>query len=127
MDGGSMRQVHCTDELRRLLDGPYRHIWLRMVSRMPRDGISFSAVAKVLARAAERDRPEGVHPRELRDRVRRALTQGRLTNDTLELFIRAFGIRVAEADRLWKLLLEAPVIPEPRDSDEREGTDLRHR
>jgi hypothetical protein len=110
----SGRQGRCTAELRRLLEGPYRYVWLRAVSRAHGEQINFSAVAKVLARAAEQDRPEGVHHRELRDRVRRALTHDRLTNDTLDLFIRAFGIRSPDADRLWTLLLERPALPEPR-------------
>jgi len=112
--GGSGRQGRCTAELRRLLEGPYRYVWLRSVSRAHGEQINFSAVAKVLARTAELDRPEGVHHRELRDRVRRALTHDRLTNDTLDLFIRAFGIRTPDAERLWILLLERPAVPEPR-------------
>lgn len=114
MAGHSGRQGRCADELRRLLEGPYRYVWLRAVSRAHGERINFSAVAKVLARAAELDRPEGVHHRELRDRVRRALTHDRLTNDTLALFIRAFGIHGPDAERLWTLLLERPAVPEPR-------------
>jgi hypothetical protein len=114
MTGDPGRQGRCAAELRRLLDGPYRPVWLRLVSRVHGDRINFSAVAKVLARTAEVDRPDGVHHRELRDRVRRALSHDHMTNETLELFIRAFGIRGPEADRLWTLLLGRPVIPEPR-------------
>jgi hypothetical protein len=110
----SGRQGRCAAELRRLLEGPYRHVWLRLVSRAHGDRINFSAVAKVLARTAEIDRPDGVHHRELRDRVRRALSHDQMTNETLALFIRAFGIRRPEADQLWTLLLGNPVIPEPR-------------
>jgi hypothetical protein len=114
MTGVSERQCGCAAELRRLLEGPYRHVWLRLVTRVHGDRINFSAVAKVLVRAAELDRPDGVHHRELRDRVRRALSQNQMTNETLALFIRAFGIRGSEADRLWALLLAVPAIPEPR-------------
>jgi hypothetical protein len=112
--GNSGRQGRCADELRRLLEGPYRYVWLREVSRAHGEQINFSAVAKVLARAAELDRPDGVHHRELRDRVRRALGHDRLTNETVDLFIRAFGMRGAHAERLWALLLERTTLPEPR-------------
>jgi hypothetical protein len=114
VEGGSGRKGACAAELRRLLEGPYRHVWLRLADRARGDRINFSAVAKVLARAAEFDRPEGVHHRELRDRVRRALGHDRLTNETLELFLRGFSIRRADADRLWRLMLDMPAIPEPR-------------
>jgi hypothetical protein len=115
----STRQGRCAAHLRALLEGPYKHVWLRAVSREREGRINYSAIAKVLTRTAELDRPDGVHHRELRDRVRRALLDGRLSATSLELFIRAFNIHRSDADRLWTLLLDrwseqhAPV-PEPR-------------
>ncbi|MBB2944285.1 hypothetical protein FB565_004014 [Actinoplanes lutulentus] len=108
------RQTLCASYLRALLTGPYRHVWLRMVDRERSGEINFSAVAKVLARTAELDTPDGVDHRGLRDRVRRALSQDRLTTSTLDLFIRGFGIHGPETERLWILLLGGPVVPEPR-------------
>lgn len=113
MSGDSGRQERCAAELLQLLQGPYRQIWARCVDRSHGEQVSYSAVAKVLARTAALDRPDGVHHRELRDRVRRALVQGRLTNETLDLFVRAFAMRRADADRLWALLLLHP-LPAPR-------------
>ncbi|WP_157411188.1 MULTISPECIES: hypothetical protein [Actinoplanes] len=113
------RQSICASHLRDLLTGPYRHVWLRMVDREGPAEIHFSAVAKVLARTAERDSPDGAHHRGLRDRVRRALAQDRLSASTLDLFIRGFGIRGPEAARLWQLLLGGPAeIPAPRPAPE---------
>ncbi|WP_229072857.1 hypothetical protein [Actinoplanes sp. DH11] len=124
---GPGRQSLCASHLRVLLTGPYRHVWLRMVARERVGEINFSAVSKVLARTAERDTPDGVHPRALRDRVRRALRHDVVSAQTLDLFIRGFGIHGPEAVRLWALLLSGPVVPEPRTPARSPGTSAARR
>jgi hypothetical protein len=128
----SGRQGRCATHLVRLLEGSYRHVWQRTVSRERAGRINYSAVAKVLARTAEQDRPDGVHHRELRDRVRRALHDGRLSGPTLDLFIRSFRIHQPDADRLWRLLAGAPAdepsaVPEPRTPDDSAAARLQDR
>jgi hypothetical protein len=49
-------------------------------------------------RATDRD----VGPRQLKDRVSRALTGTGLSRDTLALFIEAFGIDAEETEKLWR-------------------------
>jgi hypothetical protein len=95
--------------LRQLLlkPGPYRDAWQNQVAR-PRDGvINQLAVAEVIAR----QRAAGGHPGDsqmppyqLRDVVSGALFGGKLTADTLQAFISAFGFSEEESDRLRRLL-----------------------
>ncbi|MCL6538089.1 MAG: hypothetical protein K6T28_05855 [Acidothermus sp.] len=96
--------------LRRLLNepGPYRRRWQQHALRLRGNSINQAAVAQVLARrlweAGERDEEHADLPRELKDRVARALRGEVLSPATLRLFIEAFDFTEAEAGRLWQLL-----------------------
>jgi hypothetical protein len=87
--------------------GPYRRRWEQHVVRARSGEITQLAVAEVLARylwshprvAGDAD----VLPRQLKDTVARALSGTLLSRPTLALFIDAFGISGADADRLWRL------------------------
>lgn len=95
--------------LRELLaqQGQYRRLWEQHVVRSRPGEITQLAVAEVLARhlwnhprvAGDAD----VLPRQLKDTVARALSGTLLSRPTLALFIDAFGISDAGADRLWRL------------------------
>lgn len=95
--------------LRELLaqQGQYRRLWEQHVVRSRPGEITQLAVAEVLARhlwnhprvAGDAD----VLPRQLKDTVARALSGTLLSRPTLALFIDAFGISDAHADRLWRL------------------------
>lgn len=85
-------------------EGPQREIWIKMAKssrtplgrriRIPRDGVSKVAVCLVL------QREKGGTPREIKDRVGRALSGKILEEDTLEDFITHFRI---EGDSLRQL------------------------
>ena len=87
--------------------GQYRRLWEQHVVRSRPGEITQLAVAEVLARhlwnhprvAGDAD----VLPRQLKDTVARALSGTLLSRPTLALFIDAFGISDAHADRLWRL------------------------
>ena len=87
--------------------GPYRRRWEQYVVRSRSSEINQLAVAEVLARhlwshprvAGDAD----ALPRQLKDTVARALSGTLLSRPTLALFIDAFGIFGADADRLWRL------------------------
>lgn len=95
--------------LRQLLlrPGAYRRLWEPHVVRERRGEINQLAVAEVLAEhlwsyprtAGDTD----VMPRQLKDSVSRALSGRLLSRPLLALFIDAFCISDAEADRLWRL------------------------
>ena len=95
--------------LRELLtqQGPYRRRWEQHVVRSRPGEITQLAVAEVLARhlwnhprvAGDAD----ALPRQLKDTVARALSGTLLSRPTLALFIDAFGLSGAHADRLWRL------------------------
>jgi hypothetical protein len=95
--------------LRQLLlqPGPYRHAWQNHVAS-PRDGvINQLAVAEVIAgQPAAHGHPGArqVQPYQLRDVVSGALYGGKLTGETLQAFIDAFGFSEEECDRLRRLL-----------------------
>ena len=88
-----------------LRDEPYRADWL-VYARRPRPGqISQAAVAQVVANylwdtglADEHDRNL---PRELKDRIGRALRGEVLTPETLSWLIHAFGLDEDETAELW--------------------------
>jgi hypothetical protein len=95
--------------LRELLQrqGGYRRQWEQHVVRARPGEINQLAVAEVLARRLW-SYPRGagdadVLPHQLKDTVGRALSGRLLSHPTLSLFIDAFGIADAEADRLWRL------------------------
>jgi hypothetical protein len=110
--------------------GGYRRLWEQYVVRARRSGITQLAVAEVLARHLW-SYPRGhgdadVLPHQLKDTVSRALTGKLLSRSTLALFIDAFGISDAEADRLWQLwegsgsvsVLSGPRAVTPRTEEE---------
>jgi hypothetical protein len=110
--------------------GAYRRLWEQHVVRARRSGITQLAVAEVLARHLW-SYPRGhgdadVLPHQLKDTVSRALTGKLLSRSTLALFIDAFGISDAEADRLWRLwegsgsvsVLSGPRAVTPRTEEE---------
>jgi hypothetical protein len=110
--------------------GGYRRLWEQYVVRARRSGVTQLAVAEVLARHLW-SYPRGhgdadVLPHQLKDTVSRALTGKLLSRSTLALFIDAFGISGAEADRLWQLwegsgsvsVLSGPRAVTPRTEEE---------
>lgn len=98
-------QRAAAEYLRQLLlkPGPYRDAWQHHVAR-PRDGvINQLAVAEVIA-GHQHVRESQMLPYQLRDVVSGALFDGKLTADTLQTFIAAFGFSAEESDRLRRLL-----------------------
>jgi hypothetical protein len=95
--------------LRELLERPgaYRRRWERHVVRARPGEIVQLAVAEVLARhlwSYPRAPGDGdVLAHQLKDTVSRALSGRLLSRPTLALFIDAFHVSAAEADRLWRL------------------------
>jgi hypothetical protein len=118
--------------LRELLQRPggYRRLWEQHVIRARSGEITQLAVAEVLARRLwSYPRVPGdvdVLPHQLKDTVSRALSGKLLSRSTLSLFIDAFGISDAEADRLWRLwegsgsisILSGPRAVTPRTEQE---------
>ncbi len=118
--------------LRELLQRPggYRRLWEQHVIRARSGEITQLAVAEVLARRLwSYPRVPGdvdVLPHQLKDTVSRALSGRLLSRSTLSLFIDAFGISDAEADRLWQLwegtgtisVLSGPRAVTPRTEQE---------
>jgi hypothetical protein len=118
--------------LRELLQRPggYRRLWEQHVIRARSGEITQLAVAEVLARRLwSYPRVPGdvdVLPHQLKDTVSRALSGRLLSRSTLSLFIDAFGISDAEADRLWLLwegtgtisVLSGPRAVTPRTEQE---------
>ena len=99
-------QRAAAEYLRQLLlkPGPYRDAWRNHVAR-PHDGvINQLAVAEVIAAQKHVLRDGQMLPYQLRDVVSGALFGGKLTADTLQTFIAAFGFSDGEADRLRRLL-----------------------
>ena len=92
-------------ELRRLLTTvpEHRQRWAQHVERRRHDGLSHSAVARVLSGVT--DASVG----SLRDRVRRALGGEVVTPLTIRLFSDAFHFTVAEQERLWTLFTAQPA------------------
>lgn len=96
--------------LRQLLlkPGPYRDAWQRRSARAKDGVINQLAVAEVIAGHQDRARGhsgEGhMVPYQVRDVVSGALFEGKLTAETLQTFIAAFGFSEEESDRLRRLL-----------------------
>ncbi len=120
--------------LRELLaqHGRYRRLWEQHVVRSRPGEITQLAVAEVLARhlwsyprvAGDVD----VLPRQLKDTVARALSGTLLSRPALALFIDAFGISGAHADRLWRLWERSgrvSVLSGPRAMGSKTETELR--
>ena len=95
--------------LRQLLlkPGSYRRLWEQHVVRARHGDINQLAVAEVLARYLwcypRRPGDADILPRQLKDSVSRALSGRLLSRPLLSLFIEAFVIAPAEAERLWRL------------------------
>src|SRR3989442_620924 len=119
MEGGvsSMNRVSGVEEagqyLRELLErlGPYRCLWEQRAGRLRGTQINQAAVGRVLSEylwdSGLRSEDNVELPRELKDRVMRALEGAVLTPETLSWFIGAFSISEADASRLWALLNES--------------------
>jgi hypothetical protein len=120
--------------LRQLLaqQGRYRRLWEQHVVRSRPGDITQLAVAEVLARhlwsyprvAGDED----VLARQLKDTVARALSGTLLSRSALALFIDAFGISGAHADRLWRLWEGSgriTVLAGPRAMGSKTETELR--
>ena len=99
-------QRAAAEYLRHLLlkPGPYRDAWRCRVSRPRDDVINQLAVAEVIAGQQHAVREGQLTPYQLRDIVSGALFGGKLTADTLQTFIAAFGFAEEESDRLLRLL-----------------------
>lgn len=87
----------------------YRRRWQQHVHRnRAADGISWSAVATVVAlhlwESGERPDSQTHLPRQLRDRIRRALRGDVVSGETATWMINAFGMDDADARRLWAAL-----------------------
>jgi hypothetical protein len=93
--------------LRDLLDSrpDYRRLWQEHGERRRSDHVSLAGTARVIAlylwRSGERSDSETTLPRDLKDRVRRALTGRAITPQTLTWFVEAFGMDPHDEQRLW--------------------------
>jgi hypothetical protein len=89
-----------------LLSRPgYRRRWQAQTERRRSDDVSQAGVARVIAlhlwESGERPDSEFTLPRDLKDRVRRALAGESLTPETLTWFIEAFGMDRRDEHSLW--------------------------
>lgn len=92
--------------------GPYRDRWQGHVMRSPREGISQTAVARVLDEHTGRS-PEPRARSSHKDLVSRAFRGDVLTSDTVALFVAAFAMEEAHAAQLSALLSgssDAPLV-----------------
>jgi hypothetical protein len=90
--------------------GPYRNRWQAQVARAPREGISQTAVARVLdehKNVSSGDAARSPH----KDLVSRAFRGDVLTAQTVALFVAAFGIDEAHAAQLSALLSGSSDAP----------------
>jgi hypothetical protein len=92
-----------------LLSRPdYRRQWQEKAERLRTDDISKAGVAKVIAlhlwNSGERADSEITLPRDLKDRVRRALTGKSITPQTLDWFVGAFAMDERDERSLWATL-----------------------
>jgi hypothetical protein len=96
--------------LRELLQSrpDYRRQWQEKTERLRSGAISKAGVAKVIAlylwNTGERADSETTLPRDLKDRIRRALTGEGITPQTLDWFVRAFGMDEHDERSLWAAL-----------------------
>ncbi|MEV4134612.1 hypothetical protein AB0J72_20875 [Dactylosporangium sp. NPDC049742] len=83
----------------------YRDLWMRRAARTTSTDLNLAAVSRVIAEqlwdSGEQQESRTTLPRELKDKVARALRGTVLTPETLQWFIDAFGIRSHHADQLW--------------------------
>jgi len=89
----------------------YRRLWQEKAERRRSVDISKAGVARVIALhlwgSGERDDSEMSLPRNLKDRVRRALDGEAITPQTLTWFIEAFGMDPRDEQTLWATLAAA--------------------
>jgi hypothetical protein len=103
--------------LRELLQSrpDYRRLWQEQSARRRSDGISKAGVARVIALhlwgSGERADSEITLPRNLKDRVRRALDGGSITPQTLAWFVEAFGMDERDERTLWATLAIDQEMP----------------
>lgn len=113
----------------------YRRLWQQQAERLRADGISKAGVAKVIAlylwSSGERADNETGLPRDIKDRVRRALTGEALTPQTLTWFIEAFGMGSGDERALWAMLASdrdaRSGISHTRTTDREMALSQRHR
>lgn len=104
---GDAVSAGAADQLRRLLrmDEQYRSRWQAHVQRVGKQQLHQSAIAQVLAdhlrRTGELPQTPAPPTRTLKEAMARALG-GRLTQQSLELFIDAFQISRQHQDELWR-------------------------
>lgn len=83
----------------------YRRLWQEKAERRRSGDISKAGVAKVIALylwgSGERDDSETALPRNLKDRIRRALEGEAITSQTLTWFIEAFRMDSRDEQTLW--------------------------
>ncbi len=83
----------------------YRRQWQEHAERRRSDGVSLAGTSRVIALylwgSGERSDSETTLPRDLKDRVRRALTGQGITPRTLSWFIEAFGMAPRDEQSLW--------------------------
>ena len=100
-----------------LASEPYRQRWLAYAKRTRGRQVNSAAVAEVLTLylwdAGLRSEQQTELPRQLKDRVSRALRGEIVSAETLSWFTHAFGIDRAEETELWRLFGEAVVEEEP--------------
>ncbi len=103
--GANAPAMAAAAELHRLLTEvpEHRQRWQQYVQRRRHDGVSHTAVARVLAGITDASLES------LRDRARRALSGEVLTPRTVRLFSEAFGFTVPEQERLWTLFTQQPA------------------
>ncbi len=112
---GLARQA-AAEYLRELLlrPGRPRRTWEQYAERTRRGQVNQLAVAEVLARHLwwhpRRHGDGDLLPRQLKDTAARALSGRLLSRATLELFIDAFALPVAEQDQLWRLWEGSPRV-----------------
>lgn len=90
--------------------GPYRERWQGLVARAPREGISQTAVARVLDEHTG-DSAESRARSPHKDLVSRAFRGDVLTSDTIALFVAAFAMDEAHAAQLSALLSGSSAAP----------------
>lgn len=101
------RVVETGTLLRELLanDARYRQRWQVRARRVRQADLSQAAIAEVIANylweSGERADTETSLARDLKDRVRRALTGVTLTGETIRWFINAFAFTNEDSKRLW--------------------------
>jgi hypothetical protein len=114
---GMSRAAETSGHLRQLLLTrlEYRRLWQEQAERCRSGSISKAGVARVIAlhlwRVGERADSETALPRNLKDRIRRALEGDAITPQTLTWFIEAFNMDTRDEQTLWATLAMDHEMP----------------